>query len=94
MDYLDEVTKKMTELLSGLPSADRLSEMDDLEEMAGDYLATDPRRSSPAQYSADLFADPSMSTLVRQDSELKRAVRAETPSEMVERLIPSDGHLE
>ena len=56
-------------------------------------LNSNPRRGSADLYSLDLLSDPSMRELAEQDSKYRRAVRTESPTDMVLRLMPSDGHL-
>ena len=68
--------------------------MDECEAMAGDYLNLFPRRTNPELFSQDLLTDPSMAHLVEKDSTLRNAIAAETPSEVIGYLMPSDGHLE
>jgi hypothetical protein len=94
MDYLDEVTNKLTELLKAIPASDRAEEMDEMEATAGEYLNLTPRRDRLWEYSLDLFSDPNMRELVSRDKELRNVVNAESPVDMILRLIPSDGHLE
>ena len=92
--YLDEVTNKLAGLLSDLPKADQESEMASCEMAANGYLNGSPSRESPAAFSNDLFSDPSMANLVAKDANSRNALSAESPSELVLNLMPSDGHLD
>lgn len=91
--YLDEVTAHLSKMLTELPESDRHQEMSEIEATANGYLNLTPRRTSPATFSADLFSDPDMKHLVAKD-EYRLAMSAETPSELVNNLMPNDGHLD
>lgn len=92
--YQDNVSERLTSLLTELPPDDRESEMSECEAVATWYLNLHPSHASPAQFSEDLFSDPSMKMLVRHDQNFRLALGAETPSALVMNLLPSDGHLD
>jgi hypothetical protein len=94
--YLDEVSTHLRKLLSGLPKAEQAAEMDECESVASasGYLNSTPRDESPERFTHDLFADSGMKMLVEKDSENRNAIGAESPSDLVLRLMPSDGHLD
>lgn len=94
--YLDEVSTKLSGLLAELPKAERDSEMAECQSAAesSGFLNSTPRTDSPQTFVQDLLSDPGMSRLVEQDSKNKVALSAESPSELVLNLLPSDGHLD
>lgn len=94
MPYLDDVTKHLTELLTALPVPERESEMEECEAASKWHRNLTPEHLNPATFSRTLFSDPGMIVLVEQDERNRLAMSAETPSELVTNLIPSDGHLE
>lgn len=53
-------------------------------------------RESPKAFADSLFQDPTMRGLVRTSEEysIENALNGEWPSDMILRLLPSDGHLE
>lgn len=92
--YLDDVKSKLTEMLTALPTPERESEMDEVVATVSDHLSESPRRLTPESFAKDLFKDPQMISLVNADEKNKLAMSAETPSELVTNLLPSDGHLD
>lgn len=92
--YLDEVSQRLTNLLSELPRAEQVQEMSECAAAAGDYLNVQPDYDSPEKFSRSIFSDPTMANLVDKDSENRLAMSAEIPNELVMNLKPSDGHLE
>lgn len=94
MQYQEQVSEKLTSMLAALTPDDRASEMDECEAAANGYLNASPRRDSASLFSQDLLSAPGMSDLVTKDgTNGKLAMSAETPSELVMNLLPSDGHL-
>ena len=97
MQYRAEVTSKLTSLLSDLSKTDRDAEMENCVSMAesAGYLNSTPRTDSAATFSEDLLSDPGMNELVEKDAANGRnALGADSPSEVVANLLPSDGHLD
>lgn len=90
--YLDEVSECLTSLLASLPKAEQAREMWECESMASQsgYLNSPPRMDSPEKFSNDLFNDPGMAMLARKDETYRNALGAESPSDLVLRLLPSD----
>jgi len=91
MQYLDEVTNKLSGLLSELPKDERENEMAECESRANGYLNSNPRHDNPALFSLDLLS--ALRPLVEKDKN-RLAMSAESPSELVSNLMPSDGHLD
>lgn len=90
--YPAEVSAHLSKMLAELPTADRKAEMSECERVANGHLNASPRRESPEQFSEDLVSG--LRTLIEKDSKYRNAVNAESPTDLVLRLLPSDGHLE
>jgi hypothetical protein len=95
IDHLDRVEKHLTELLRDLPPEDQVPAMLEVERTADEYLQSQPSHRSPEAFSQDLMSDQSIRSLVRrsQHSGLNPQF-AESPLDLILRLLPSDGHLE
>jgi len=92
---LDRLVNKLESLLLGLPPEDRSAAMLECAQAANGHLQSAPRCDSPAALSQHLFEDSGMKHLVRQNPQAAvNALGAESPGELVSRLLPSDGHLE
>jgi hypothetical protein len=95
MEYIDEVSNHLTKMLKALPKEDAESEMSECEAIANNngYLNSWPSHESPEKFVQQMFDDPGMRHLTRQDR-YRLAMSAETPSELVMNMLPSDGHLD
>jgi hypothetical protein len=91
--YLDQVTAHLASLLEQVPVEERAYEMARCEHLANGNLSVNPRRTSPQEFSEDLFSDYGMRHLVRKD-EYRWALSAESPQELITNLLPNDGHLD
>src|SRR5258706_11754819 len=67
-----------------------VSTMAECEQLAGQYLNSHPRRTSPLVWSEDLFSDGGMRSLARRCAyRAWNALQAETPQEAILSLLPS-----
>jgi hypothetical protein len=59
------------------------------------YFQSNPRRDNPVVFSRDLLEDSCIKMLLKKDEDNgKNALGAESPTDLVLRILPSDGHLE
>jgi hypothetical protein len=96
-DMRETLAEKMSALLSAEPTPDQQSQMSAVVNLLEDngFPAGDPNMTSPAAFSRDLFLTGALGQLVENAIETKFDPEgAETPEDLVLRLLPSDGHLD
>jgi hypothetical protein len=95
--YVDQVIEHLTKMLNDLPEPYRREAMVEVEALAyhNNLETEDPslNKSSPEAFVQDLMTSRVLVRLLMKD-EYRSAVHAESPEDMILRLLPSDGHLE
>jgi len=88
----DTLSERMAELLSQSPNPrQEMAEVVALLESSG--FSVSPRRGSPAEFSWDLFQAAPKLLWAAEKANYDPAV-AESPEDLILRLLPGDGHLE
>lgn len=90
---LDALQAKMTALLLELPTSERLPAMAECEQLANGNLQAELTRSSPQAWAADLMSQPGLKRLAKAAERSGTNPQfAESPQDLILRLLPSDGH--
>lgn len=90
-----EIESRLAQLLNDTPEPDQQAAMLECVRLANGYLSVDPSRDSPEEFSSDLMSDQGIKRLVQKaEAQGFNPGSAESPSELILGLLPSDGHLE
>ncbi len=97
-DMKDRLSSRMESLLLNLPRAEQQDQMAECVRVleASDFETSSPDRSSPERFARDLLQNgPSATRLAELAVRQKfNPASAESPEDLILRLLPSDGHLE
>lgn len=94
----ERLADKMERLIRTTPPEERPYQMKECERLLEDagFLIGSPRNETPRAFAQDLFlTNPGTTPLVQQAIKMQfNPESAETPDDLILRLLPSDGHLD
>ena len=93
----ERLAQRLVEMLSASPLSEQNGQMFAVESLLENngFPVGEPSRKNPRAFARDLFLSGALATLVEMALEADYSPEtAESPEDMILRLVPSDGHLE